>query len=318
VAVPVPPPDARRVEEQTRARYPDAEGFVERDGVRVFWERYGDGDPTILFLPAWSVCYSRLWKAQIPYFARHYRVLVFDPRGNGRSDKPPNPEDYADVEIANDAFAVMDATGTERAIVVGASMGGWYGALMPGLRPDRIEGAFLMCPATALGETLAERQEQAFMDELETEEGWRGKFNRHYWLRDFGGFADFFAAKVVSDPHSTKQVEDFAGWIRETTPESLIASACAPFSSREDQLEIYGRITCPVVVVHGDADEVMAHNKGVAVANAIGASFINLDGVGHAPAARKPVQMNLLIREFVESVLETRRARETRGYAVVP
>ena len=59
------------VREQTRARYPDAEGFVERDGVSVFWERYGEGEPTILFLPSWSIVHSRLWKGQVPYFARH-------------------------------------------------------------------------------------------------------------------------------------------------------------------------------------------------------------------------------------------------------
>jgi pimeloyl-ACP methyl ester carboxylesterase len=65
----------------TRARYPDQTGYVERGGVRVFWERYGDGEPTVLFLPTWTIFPSRCWKAQIPYFARHYRVLTFDPRG---------------------------------------------------------------------------------------------------------------------------------------------------------------------------------------------------------------------------------------------
>ena len=41
--------------EQTRARYPDREGFVERDGVRVHWESYGRGRPVILLLPSWSI-----------------------------------------------------------------------------------------------------------------------------------------------------------------------------------------------------------------------------------------------------------------------
>jgi hypothetical protein len=45
--------------EQTRARYPSEEGYVERDGVRVFWERYGDAERTILFLPTWSVSCTR-------------------------------------------------------------------------------------------------------------------------------------------------------------------------------------------------------------------------------------------------------------------
>src|ERR671934_2976523 len=69
-----PPTERVRPHEQTRARYPDETGYVERDGVRVFWERYGDGDPTVLFLPTWTLLHSRVWKAQIAYLARHFRV----------------------------------------------------------------------------------------------------------------------------------------------------------------------------------------------------------------------------------------------------
>ena len=99
--------------EQTRALYPDEEGYVERDGVRVFWERYGDGEPTVLLLPTWTLVHSRVWKAQIAYLARHFRVVTFDPRGNGRSDRPTDPDLYAESEFAADALAVMDATGTK-------------------------------------------------------------------------------------------------------------------------------------------------------------------------------------------------------------
>ena len=80
--------------EQTRARYPDEEGYVERDGVRVFWERYGEGATTILLLPTWEIVHSRSWKMQIPILARHARVVTFDPRGNGRSDRPRDYEAY--------------------------------------------------------------------------------------------------------------------------------------------------------------------------------------------------------------------------------
>jgi len=98
---------ALRSREQTRARYPDAEGYVERDGVRSFYEVYGDGEPTILFLPTWSIVHSRCWKMQIPYLARHCRVVTFDGRGNGRSDRPREPAAYDEREFAADAVAVL-------------------------------------------------------------------------------------------------------------------------------------------------------------------------------------------------------------------
>src|SRR4029450_2751814 len=95
--------------EQTRARYPDTEGYIERDGVRSFYEVYGEGEPTILLMPTWSIIHSRFWKMQIPSLARRFRVVVFDGRGNGKSDRPAEPEAYAEEEYAEDAVAVMDA-----------------------------------------------------------------------------------------------------------------------------------------------------------------------------------------------------------------
>ena len=126
--------------EQTRARYPDQEGYVERDGVRVFYEVYGSGEPTILLLPTWSIIHSRHWKAQIPYLARHARVVTFDGRGNGRSDRPATMEAYTEREFAADAIAVMDATGTERAVLVGLSAGALWGALLAAEHPGARRG----------------------------------------------------------------------------------------------------------------------------------------------------------------------------------
>lgn len=56
--------------EQSRARYPDQEGFVERGGQRLFYEVYGEGEETVFLMPTWSLAHSRHWKMQIPYLAR--------------------------------------------------------------------------------------------------------------------------------------------------------------------------------------------------------------------------------------------------------
>ncbi|MEJ7723295.1 MAG: alpha/beta fold hydrolase, partial [Ilumatobacteraceae bacterium] len=110
-----------------RAREPDRDGYVERDGVKLFYEVFGDGEPTVLLLPTWSVIPSRSWKLQVPYLARHFRVVTFDGRGSGRSDRPVGAEAYTHLEFAADTIAVMDATGTNRAVLVGVLVRGAVG-----------------------------------------------------------------------------------------------------------------------------------------------------------------------------------------------
>jgi predicted glycosyltransferase len=115
---------------QTRARYPDRQGHVERDGVRVFWERYGEGEPAILL-----------------------------PRGNGRSDRPGGFDAYRRRELAADALAVLDAARVERAVVVAwCDMG--ESLILAAEHPERVAGLVLIGPALRLGE--AEHGEYPF------------------------------------------------------------------------------------------------------------------------------------------------------------
>jgi pimeloyl-ACP methyl ester carboxylesterase len=85
-----------------RAREPDVEGYVDRDGVKVGYAVYGTGEPTVLLAPTWPVVDSGHWKAQVPYLARHFRVVTVESRGNGRADKPAAPEAYSDDAYVGD------------------------------------------------------------------------------------------------------------------------------------------------------------------------------------------------------------------------
>ena len=71
-----------------RALEPMQSGFVDRDGVAIHYEVYGDGSPTVYLLMPDTIVESRGWKAQIPFLARSFRVVVSDPRGNGGSEAP--------------------------------------------------------------------------------------------------------------------------------------------------------------------------------------------------------------------------------------
>ena len=178
--------------DSTRARQPDETGFVERDGVRVFWERYGVGSPTLLLMPTWSLLYSRHWKLQIPYLARLFRVVTFDGRGNGRSDRPQDSAAYADTEYVADALTVLDATGTDRAVVVGLSMGGGYTLRLAAEHPDRVLGAVFIGASVPILDRKPGGPEVQVSPSFEgaqpADPDW-GNYNAEYWRRDFAGFA---------------------------------------------------------------------------------------------------------------------------------
>jgi pimeloyl-ACP methyl ester carboxylesterase/predicted glycosyltransferase len=284
------------VREQTRACYPDSTGYVQRDGVRVYYEVYGSGEQTVFLLPTWSVIHSRHWKMQIPFLARHCRVVTFDGRGNGRSDRPV--AGYEEAEFAADALAVMDATGTERATLVSLSLGAQRALILAAGHPERVTGAVFIGPGTPLAKMPTERRRYSFSKVLDTDEGW-AKDNRHYWLRDYRGFLEFFFAQMFSEPHSTKPIEDCVGWGLETTAETLIATAVADGLDRETARQLCERVACPVLVIQGTGDEITGAAMGAALAEATGGDLILLEGSGHGPHVRDPVKVNLLIRDFV-------------------
>jgi len=291
-----------RSDTETPAREPDETGVVERDGVRSHWERYGDGEQTILLLPTWSILHSRHWKAQIPYLSRHFRVLTFDGRGNGLSDRPDEVEAYELVEFAEDAVAVLDAAGISSATVAGLSMGAPMAMHLASRHPERVDALALLGPSVPfLSPPPAERPMHPFGDELDTDEGW-AKYNRHYWLRDYRGFLEFFFSQVFSEPHSTKQIEDCVAWGLDTTPETLVQTQLASWGMPDlEAVEAMCRnVRCPLLVIHGSDDRIAPFARGERIAELSGGELVRFEGSGHAVQARDPVQVNLLLRELVE------------------
>ena len=283
--------------EQTRARYPDEEGYAERDGVRVFWERYGEGEPTILLPPTWEIVHSRFWKGQIPYLARHTRVVTFDPRGNGRSDRPGDFDAYRRREFAADALAVLDAAGVDRAVVVTwCDMG--ESLILAAEHPERVAGLVLIGPPVSVDER--EVEDYPFDSEPGTDEGW-AKETRGYWLRDWPGYLEFFFSQCFTEPHSTKQVEDGVGWAMDTEMETILAGFRGWGTKHVDPAEVAAlcpRVRCPVLVIHGTEDAQVDASVGADLAGELGGRLVLLEGAGHAPQGRDPVKVNTLVAEF--------------------
>ncbi len=289
-----------------RARYPDSDGYVDRDGVKIYYEVYENDGPTVLLMPTWSLLHSRHWKMQIPFLSRHYRVVTFDGRGNGKSDRPTEPGDHDLDQYLADTIAVMDETDTQRAVVSGVSFGGYLCVHFASRFPDRTIGVVAFGPATALSSIYPEliypsRTEYPWDEELETTEGW-AKENKYHWLRDYPDYVNFFIGQIFSEPHSTKPIEDAASWALETDAEVLIATELAELVDGEEVLAAYRKIECPVLVIHGSDDHLIPQAAGAKLAEITGGELVTIEGGGHFVQGRDPVKANLLIKGFVDRV----------------
>ena len=285
-----------------RARLPDSSGLIQREGISVGYEVFGEGEPTVLFLPTWTIVHSRVWKLQVPYLSRRFRVITYDGPGNGLSDRVTDPERFSVESEANDALAVLDECDVEQAVVVGYSDGGRFACQLAHTHPDRVAGLVLIAPNLGLGKPRPERQgikDNFFKPYPDQPRGWQ-KYNAMYWRDHYEDFVGFFMSELFSEPHTTKQWEDAVGWGLETEPEVLIAEMQHP---RDPDWEgVVSGLQCPILLIHGTDDGILSHAVSVEAARIAGAHLLSLVGSGHGPQLKDPVRVNLAIREYMESV----------------
>lgn len=109
--------------------------------MNIKWESSGDGPPLLLIQ---GLGYGRWgWEPIVPGLAARHRVIRFDNRGIGESDKPEGP--YTAAQMAGDALQVLDEAGIERANVIGASLGGMIAQELAVTAPDRVDKLVLCC-----------------------------------------------------------------------------------------------------------------------------------------------------------------------------
>ncbi|NJO33424.1 MAG: alpha/beta hydrolase [Rhodospirillales bacterium] len=264
-----------------RAKLPAREGFAERDGVKIFYEVYGDGPETMMFLPPWSIVHSRVYKAQVPYFSERFRCVTFDPRGNGKSSRPTDAAAYSLDNCISDVLTVMDATDADKAILVGLSLGGMHACVLAAHHPGRVKAAILAGTAATVGPGYLYLTPKHFLAKREQFEGW-DKYNRDYWQVEYSNFAEHFVRNIFSDPHSTKQIEDGVEWANDTTGQVLASTVDArSIPPTFDVSEaMYRKIRCPMLVIHGDNDQIQPYARAQVVAELTNAELFTIPGAG--------------------------------------
>lgn len=111
------------------------------NGVNIYYEVYGEGEPLVLIMGLGGPASG--WIFQVRTFRKHYRVVVFDNRGVGKSSKPREP--YTIRTMADDTIALMDHLGIDTAHVIGTSLGGMIAQELAVSYPERVNKLVLVC-----------------------------------------------------------------------------------------------------------------------------------------------------------------------------
>ncbi len=267
------------------SRQPDAEGFVERDGVRTWYGRFGSRGPWLMLLPPFQVVHGSIFKAITPYLADHFRVLVAELRGSGRSDRPDRPDAYTLDQTVADMLAVMDAADFERGALLGFSMGAQPAIRIAADHPGRVThliviGGRIVVPTPP---QVVPGEEQQFVERL---------------MPDWPQFLDGFFRSVFTEGHSTKPFEDGVRYAWATNARTLAMVLAAQFGI--DMRDDARRVVCPTLVIHGTEDGRVDYARGVELKSLIpGARMLTIAAGGHAPLVRDPVVVGQAIRNFV-------------------
>jgi len=261
--------------------------FAESDGVRIFWEATGEGDPVLLIQGLGYT--SEMWHRVVPALAGEFRVVTLDNRGVGRSDVPPGP--YSVPMMATDAAAVLDAAGVESAHVYGTSMGGSIAQQLAIQSPERVRS--LVLTATYCGgpsfvpvdletyEMLAKRATMA------PEDGIRLMVP---FIYDAGTPAE-------------RIEEDLAIRLRTyPTPEGYLGQLAATMSPW-DGSEAIRELRIPVLVMHGESDRLVNPANSPVIASRIpGARLVVLPNASHIYTTDQPEAANEEALSFLREV----------------
>lgn len=295
---------------------PDATGLADVDGVQIAWQSFGNGESAVLVVPTWNFVDSRVSAPLVQDLAPMFRVVTFDPRGAGRSDRPSTG--YRLVDHMADAVAVMRAAGVVRASLIAASFGTNIAALIAARMPDLVERLVLIDPAIEVGPGAASEDDddEPFWLERPSYEGWE-RWSAPYWRADWPGFARWFLETAFNEPESEAVIGAVLQIALEADPEMLIQQHREWHAGRDFLTvpPVLGAIAAPTLVLHGALDLSVQLEVGEAVAAAIpGATLAVALAGGHRPDIRSPELINPLFVDFLHGRrLTTRPGIEIRS-----
>jgi 3-oxoadipate enol-lactonase len=257
--------------------------YTTSDGTRIFWEESGSGEPLLLIM---GLGYSSvMWHRTLPIVSAHYRTILFDNRGVGKSGVPSGA--YSIAQMASDAAAVLDAVGVARAHVFGVSMGGMIAQEFAINYPDCVSRLVLGCTACggrnsvqAAANVLAVVMARAKMT---PEEG-----------------AKAMAPYIYDASTPPERIEEDLALRRRDYPQAdgYLGQVQAILAwSSFDRLNL---IQAPTLIIHGETDQLVPPENAPILASAIaGSRLVMLPHASHLFTTDQPEASHREILAFL-------------------
>ncbi len=249
-----------------------------RDGVNLHYEVYGSG-PVVLLSHGYSAT-SEMWKGQIEPLGRKHKLVVWDMRGHGRSDYPPDPAAYSEAATVADMAALLDAVGTPTAIVGGLSLGGYMSLAFHRAHPERVRALLI----------------------IDTGPGFRSAQAREGWNR----FALETADRLEKDglagmPGASPEVRAS----HHRSAEGLVRAARGMLTQRDASvIESLPTVAVPALVIAGANDAPFLNATDYMAAKIPGAKKLVFPNAGHAVNLDQPAAFNAAVLDFLGTLVD--------------
>lgn len=259
------------------------------DGIRLHYEVLGRPSATPVLMIQGLGADKHGWDMQRIPLALHYRVIALDNRGAGRTDKPFGH--YSLEQMADDAIAVLDAAGAEKAHIVGASMGGAITQLIGLKYPERVLSLTLAC--TACRNHPWRRELLAGWATAATERG-VGAMTRE-------------AARWVIGPRSFRRLLPAFGWLGPLamgrTSHAFVSQVRAILDVDDTVADRLGEITAPTLVLVGNQDILTPRGDSEELAERLpNAELVVISGAAHGFMVEHATTFNKVLLEFLGRV----------------
>jgi pimeloyl-ACP methyl ester carboxylesterase len=165
--------------------------YADLDGLRLYYERAGSGDPELLFVPGWC-CDHTVFQPQFHHFARTHAVTTLDPRGFGESDCPE--DGYAIPDFADDIAHFCAVVGIDKPVVAGHSLGGMIAVELAARHPTVARALVLVDPGPIDPLDTTVEFFRGFVEQLE---GPSGEDVRRLYVHDMGAYDDELAEWIA-------------------------------------------------------------------------------------------------------------------------